>query len=165
MKSLLLSFVNYNIWANQRVIVLMQKLNEEQLTADLGSSFHTLKDTAYHIWMAESIWMQRLHLQENIILPHIDFAGSFQEACTAWQNVSNEMAKFVNAQFDDRSFEDEVIYHTLKKEPMKSKVSDIILHCMNHSTFHRGQIIHFLRQLGVTKLPSTDFITYTREKK
>ena len=36
---------------------------------------------------------------------------------------------------------------------------------MNHSTYHRGQIITILRELGVTTLPTTDLMAYFRETK
>ena len=43
-----------------------------------------------------------------------------------------------------------------------SSYSETILHCINHSTYHRGQIITMLRQLGQNNLLSTDYITYCR---
>ena len=42
---------------------------------------------------------------------------------------------------------------------------EMIMHCMNHSTYHRGQIVTILREGGVTTIPSTDLIAYLREKK
>jgi uncharacterized damage-inducible protein DinB len=36
-------------------------------------------------------------------------------------------------------------------------------HFINHSSYHRGQIVTFLRQLGV-KPPSTDLILYYRRR-
>jgi uncharacterized damage-inducible protein DinB len=36
-------------------------------------------------------------------------------------------------------------------------------HFINHSSYHRGQIVTFLRQLG-TPPPSTDLILYYRKK-
>ena len=39
-----------------------------------------------------------------------------------------------------------------------------ILHAINHNTYHRGQIVTMLRQLGVEKIPATDFIVWSRRK-
>ncbi|WP_223233283.1 DinB family protein [Chitinophaga sp. CF418] len=33
---------------------------------------------------------------------------------------------------------------------------------MNHSTYHRGQLVNMLRQVGFTQLSSTDLATYYR---
>jgi uncharacterized damage-inducible protein DinB len=45
-------------------------------------------------------------------------------------------------------------YHQLR--------SEMIHHCMNHSTYHRGQIITMGKQLNLSKAPSTDLIFYYR---
>ncbi|MGB3005447.1 MAG: DinB family protein [Chitinophagaceae bacterium] len=39
------------------------------------------------------------------------------------------------------------------------------MHVFNHAAYHRGQLINMLRQLGVKKLPATDFIIWSRNKK
>jgi len=37
-------------------------------------------------------------------------------------------------------------------------------HLVNHGTYHRGQVITMLRQLGVNGPPSTDLIAFYREQ-
>jgi uncharacterized damage-inducible protein DinB len=37
-------------------------------------------------------------------------------------------------------------------------------HLANHGTYHRGQVVTMLRQLGVTTVPSTDLIAFYRER-
>jgi uncharacterized damage-inducible protein DinB len=54
------------------------------------------------------------------------------------------------------------LIHSAKGE-FNQKASDMIHHCMNHQTFHRGQIITMARQLGLTEFPRTDFIIFKRE--
>jgi len=39
-------------------------------------------------------------------------------------------------------------------------IADMIHHCMNHSTYHRGQLITIGRQAGLQDPPRTDFIYY-----
>jgi uncharacterized damage-inducible protein DinB len=165
MKQLLLSYTQYNLWANKRLIDLLKNLSNEELDKELGGSFKTVRETINHIWGAESIWMQRLLMAEKIQIPYENFDGDFMDACTKWQVVSKSYVDFANKQFDERSFEHEFIYKNLKNETFKSKVWECIHHCMNHSTFHRGQLINYCRILGLKKIPSTDMITYLREKK
>ncbi len=165
MKQILLDYTKYNVWANNRVINLLKDLPDEQLDRVLGGSFPTVRKTVYHVWGAESIWYQRLHMAEHIMIPQENFEGDFSAACTEWQKISYQFTEFVEKQFDDRGFGHEFVYRSLKKEVMKSKVWEAIHHCMNHSTFHRGQLINYARMLGLTSIPSTDQITYSREKK
>jgi uncharacterized damage-inducible protein DinB len=165
MRQMLLNIVKYNLWANKRIVDLLLQLNDEQLNESLGGSFGTVRETTYHIWNAESIWLQRLLMVEKVQAPAENFNGIFQEANLAWLDVSKGFIEFVEKQKDDRNFEHEVRYHTLKNEPFKNPVHEIIQHCMNHSTYHRGQLVNYARMLGVTKIQSIDFITFMREKK
>ncbi len=165
MKEIILQYTNYNVWANKRIIDLLQILTDDELDKELGGSFSTVRKTVYHIWGAESIWHQRLQMAEHILIPQDHFDGNFSEACMEWQKVSKQFIAFADKQFDDRSFEHEFAYRALKNTPMKSKVWEALHHCMNHSTFHRGQLINYARMLGLTKIQSIDFITYCRERK
>jgi len=165
MKRILLDYTRYNSWANARVIEILKTLNDQALDQALGGSFSTIRNTVNHIWGAESIWYQRLMMAEHILIPHQTFEGNFEEACTAWLTVSSQFTNFVEKQFDDRSFEHAFSYKAMNKTVVKSTVYEAIHHTMNHSTFHRGQLIHYARLLGVTQIPSTDQITFFREQK
>ena len=60
------------------------------------------------------------------------------------------------------AFEHEFMYRNTKKEQFKQPVFQMLLHLFNHQTYHRGQLITMLRQVGVTKIPATDFIEWCR---
>ncbi len=165
MKQILLDYARYLVWANSRVIALLAELDDEQIQRNLGGSFATVQETVFHIWGAESIWLQRLHMAEHVQVPSMGFAGNFKEALAEWKKVSEQYPAFIEKQFDDRSFEHEFVFRNLKNETMKSKVWEALHHAINHSTFHRGQLINYARMLGLTKIPGTDQITYSREKK
>ncbi len=163
MKDLLLRYAMYNIWANQRIIVLLNGLTDEQLDRDLGGSF-PLRKTIYHIWDAESIWYQRLQLISPVVRPAGDYNGSWPEFVQQFARQS-EMLKDLIAVASDAKLAHTIEYHHSIKGICKSRVEDVILTVFNHSTYHRGQIVTMLRQSGVTKIPPTDYIEYTRIKK
>lgn len=164
MKELLLRYARYNIWANQRVLTLLNGLQAEQLDRDLGSSFPTLRRTIYHIWDVESIWQQRLQLATPVLRPSTTFAGDWQEFTHLFSRQSEQLKELV-ATASDAKLDHTIEYHHPVKGICKSSVVNVLLSAFNHSTFHRGQIVTMLRQSGVTKIPPTDFIEYTRLKK
>lgn len=165
MKEILIDYTTYNLWANKLIIDVLLNVSKEDWDKDLGGSFGTLRKTVYHIFGAESIWIQRIEMKENPIFPEPDMNADIRVVCNDWQDISAQMLAFVEKQFDDRGFSHEFVYKTLKNQQFKNRVYDAIHHCMNHSTFHRGQLVHMARMLGETKIPSTDFITYCRENK
>jgi len=54
-----------------------------------------------------------------------------------------------------------ISYINLEEERHQSSVYDIVTHLVNHSTYHRGQIIKLLQIEGLNSV-STDYIDYTR---
>jgi uncharacterized damage-inducible protein DinB len=65
MKEILSQFAAYNTWANQKLFDVIVALPEEKQLRELPSSFKNLYATMLHMWDAESVWWQRLKLQER----------------------------------------------------------------------------------------------------
>jgi uncharacterized damage-inducible protein DinB len=165
MKETLLCLAGYNLWANKRLIEIMLRLSNEQLEQVISSSFASLKKTVYHTWSAEYIWLQRLQLVEQPVWIETNFSGSFADGCDNWQAVSLQLLEFVKAQYDDKALQHTMQYYSMKKQSFKNSVFEVLLHVFNHSTYHRGQLVTMLRQVGVTTIPSTDLVEFLRTNK
>ena len=164
MKEILKQLAAYNFWANQKVFETILVLPEEKQKAELPSSFKSIYATVLHMWNAESVWWQRMKLQERIVAPSEHFKGSMQELTNELLQQNRLWIEWIDAASDaalDHVFQ----YQTAKKEQFKQPVYQMLLHVFNHGTYHRGQLINMLRQLGVEKLPQTDFIVWSRNKK
>lgn len=163
MKELLQQLANYNIWANQRMLEVILALPEEKQKQELPSSFKSLYHTVLHMWNAESVWWQRMKLQERIIKPFDVFKGTLEELANEYLQQNRQWQEWVNNATDaalDHVFQ----YQTFQKEQFKQPIYQMLIHVFNHGTYHRGQLINMLRQLGITKLPDTDFIVWSRRK-
>ncbi len=165
MKEILLNYTEYNVWANRLMADVLSTLTEEQATKELGGSFSSIRKTAEHVWLAESLWMQRLLMAEHVIFPSENFSGDLKEVCGQWLKCSEELHLFTQKIKDERGLEHQFHYTNIKGVFQKSKVWECLHHVCNHSTLHRGQLISYLRQVGMTKIPATDFIAFCRSKK
>jgi uncharacterized damage-inducible protein DinB len=164
MKELLKQYAAYNIWAHQKMLEAILAIPEEKQMADVPSSFSSLYKTVLHVWDAESIWWQRMKMQEHIIRPSENYTGSMQDASSALLNQSRLWEEWVtNA--SDLSLDHVFQYQNTKREVFKMPVYQMIHHVFNHGTYHRGQLVNMLRQLGVEKIPGTDFSLWIRNKK
>lgn len=162
MKDQLTKYIRYNIWANQRVCDFVKNnLSEEQLNKEIISSFQSVKKTLFHLWDAEVIWLQRLHGKSLSYFPSKDFKGSMEEGINSLLDNSKAFSDLI-ASKENSFFETSIKYRNTKGVEFETKASDVIMHIMNHSTFHRGQIITMFRQLGFTELFSTDYIAFCR---
>lgn len=164
MKEFFLQLAIYNTWANQRLIDCIMALPEEDIVKELPGSFPSLQQTLLHLWDAENIWWQRLKLQEGIRPPSASFKGNSRDIVTALLHQNKLWEAWVtNA--SPAALEHVFLYYDFNRQPVKLQVRQLLLHLFNHGTYHRGQLVTQLRQLGVQKIPQTDFLVWARLKK
>ncbi len=164
MKELLKQQAACNHWANQRIAEALLALPESAGTRETPSSFNSLQRTVLHIWDAESGWWQRLRLQERIQLPGKTFSGNLQEAVNGLLVQSKLWEEWVK-QASPNALDHVIQFHTNKRELIKIKTNQLLLHVFNHSTYHRGQLITMMHQLGYPNVPATDFFLWIKLKK
>src|SRR6185436_10124024 len=163
MKDLLSQLATYNIWANQKLLETILALPEEKQKQELPSSFKSLYTTVFHMWDAESIWWQRMKLHERIIRPSDNFNSSMKDVANGLLQQNQQWQEWVNTATEpilDHVFQ----YYNQKKESFKQPIFQMLLHVFNHGSYHRGQLVNMLRQLGIEKIPPTDFIVWSRKK-
>lgn len=159
MKELLLHYARYNVWANEQIINTMLALEPGAVDKEIVSSFATLRKTVYHIWGAEDIWQQRLDGVPKPAWVAAIFDGSFEDACALWQLVSGARLIYTE-RMDDASLQSILSYNDVKGNPYQRRIWEVLQHVSNHSSYHRGQLVTMLRQVGVTEIPAMDFSLY-----
>ncbi len=163
MKKILVQYAAYNIWANQRMIDCITNLTDDQMNKEITSSFKSIFETLLHLWDAESIWWQRMKLMEQVVVPSVGFKGSIMELSTGLMQQSKQWKEWIELT-TDATLEHEFIYRNSKKEQFKQPVYEALQHLFNHQSYHRGQLITLLRQVGITTPPNTDMIAFSRKK-
>lgn len=163
MKQLLQQYAAYNVWANQRIFDAINNLSDAAISRDIVSSFPSVYKTVQHMWLAEEAWWKRLKLLENFELESEKFTGSFSELQKKMMAQSNELLNWVE-HANEAQLQHEFSYQNSKKERYKQPVYEMLMHVFNHGTYHRGQLVTMLRQLGVEKILPTDMIVFYRKK-
>lgn len=164
MKELLKQYATYNTWATRRILDIILAMPEEKQMTKLASSFTSLFKTVLHMLDAENIWWQRMKMNERISIPSENFNGTMKEVADGLLQQSKLWEEWVS-NASDLSLDHVFQYYNTKKEHFKMPVYQMLHHVFNHSTYHRGQLVNMLRQLGVEKIPQTDFSLWTRSKK
>jgi len=163
MKEILNQLSAYNYWANQLLVEVINQLPEEKQNQQLSSSFSSLYRTVLHMWSAESIWWQRMKLSERLNIPADNFSGDMKELSNQLLNQNRQWNEWI-AKANEHQLQHVFQYQNSKKEQFKQPTYQMLLHVFNHGTYHRGQLVNMLRQLGVEKVPATDFIVWSRRK-
>ena len=164
MKELLTYYCQYNIWANKKLASFFADKPETLLVQHIENSFPSIRKTVLHILSAEKSWLARMQqdiLENKKVLNNFN---STNAAFSALAQTSTNFLRFVDSQ--ERSFfEQTIAYNTWDGTVWEMQPKVMVHHCMNHSTYHRGQLITLARQLGMKEgVPSTDLLYFSREK-
>ena len=136
-------------------------LSHEQQHKEIISSFNSLYKTVFHVWNAGFLWWKRMQKEERIARPEDRFNGSMNELCNAWNEIDKQWLDFVNDISED-SLNTKLDYQNMKGDSFSDEVYLILQHVFNHSTYHRGQMVTMLRQVGAETIPNGDFIAWAR---
>ncbi len=161
MKEMILHFVKYNLWANDRIVNCILEAGEDKADLELVSSFPTIRKTLYHVWDAETIWLKRLHGESIFTWPSKDFKGSLADAAIEMADTDRRFIAFAEA-INETALLTVLNYKNTKGDDFSTPIYQMIMHCMNHSTYHRGQLVTMLRTAGFTNVVSTDYVVFCR---
>jgi uncharacterized damage-inducible protein DinB len=163
MKDILLQYAGYNLWANQKLTNAILAMDENLYKEPVPSSFPSLHATLFHIWDAESVWWQRMKLEDRIVTPSASTNASMKEVVDGLINQSAQWKELVTS-ISELKLQHVFEYKNTHKELFKQPQYQVIHHVFNHSTYHRGQLVTMMRVLGETKIPQTDFSVFIRGK-
>lgn len=148
----------YNRWANARILDAASRLTPEQFTKDLRSSHRSVRDTLAHVMSVELIYFKRwLGTSPKAMLAPSDFP-TISLLRARWAEVEREQADFVS-NVTEESLKTTIAYVNTKGEAWSYSLWQIMVHVVNHSTYHRGQVTTMLRQLGAEPV-ATDFLIF-----
>jgi len=148
--------LRYSAWATRRVLESSAALTPEELQRDLGSSYGGVHGTLTHIYQADAIWWDRLMGASTADLAKYTPGANFSE----WLPLHDRYIQWAEG-LTPADWDRVAAYRNVKGEPFQTPVWQIVLHVVNHATYHRGQLTTMLRQLG--RIPvGTDLIMYYR---
>ena len=153
---------DYNRWANRRIFEALGALLPDQYFQDLKSSFGSIHGTLSHIVWAEQLWLHRWLGKPAPAVPQGKDLAGLPDARARWNAIDGERTAFLDG-FTDQRLADTVTIQPTSGGAYSHSYKEMFLHTVDHSSYHRGQIVTMLRQLGV-KPPSTGLIGFYRER-
>lgn len=143
-------WVTYNSWANRRLLEASRLVSAEDFTKDLQSSHRSLRGTLLHIILGERKWYRFWRgLSYDEVFPEEQYPDVAAIA-HHWEEIEADELEFASELKDER-----LLTKTAIRE-REYTLAEMFQHILNHSTYHRGQVVTLLRQLG-HDAPATDF--------
>jgi uncharacterized damage-inducible protein DinB len=160
-KAYFTELVNYNIWANDIVCSWLEQITDEQWEQEIVSSFNSIQGTILHIISAEHVWVQRLNKMEKTEWLASTYKGTKAEHIALWKQASADLKKLLE-DFDENNLPVKFEFKRINGEVNVLEYYQAFAHIFNHSTYHRGQVLTMLRQVGFTNVGSTDLLIFYR---
>lgn len=157
-------YAGYNLWANKQMVEWLRAKPADILEIEVPSSFPTIKSTLFHIWNSEDGWLERLRRgKRRFDYDHV-FEGTPREL---FEGVLDQSAKFLDyiQNLPEQGFLEKIEFSVSNVGDYNLSVFEMIHQCLNHSTYHRGQIVTIGRNLKLTDPPMTDYLLYAGRKK
>lgn len=148
MKKYFLKLYQYNAWANKRVIncLTLQNVEDEKILSIMG-----------HIVAAQFLWLHRI---KGLPPAEVKLWGDYKlpQLIKMAEGAGSLWLEFIEQTED---FNRELTYYNYVGDPYINNVEMIMIHLVNHCSYHRAQVALLLRQKGFEPI-NTDFITYDR---
>jgi len=161
-KNYFIQLSGYNVWANDIVCSCLEKISDNQWTQTVTSSFNSIRETTLHVAAAEHIWLQRMIKEPNQVWLQSTFTGTKDGHVALWKNTSAALRDFLES-FDENNLQTNLDFKRLNGDAYSMPYYELLAHIFNHSTYHRGQLVTMLRQVGFNDVASTDLLGYYRE--
>lgn len=152
----------YMLWADRQTLQAVRPVKPEDLTRDAGISFKSILGTLAHMLGAQQVWLSRFSGNPLTRVPNLDDFPDLMSWITAWEEMAAGLEAFL-AGLTDEQLAADLTWSNTRGDTFTRPLWQPLLHMVNHTTYHRGQIVSLLRQMGYTA-PSTDLIYYLLDR-
>ncbi len=168
----------HRMWANSRLLVAVEPLQDEQLRKPLPIGQGSIWKTLTHLYAAEYVWLEALLGDENPVAPGDvadnlpgnqegnDAVQSLAELAPRWQALDRRWQSYLAA-LADESLEDIVVKASSLSGLRRrhgTRRADVLLHVCTHAQYTAAQLVNMLRQVGMPALPDVMLISMAREE-
>jgi uncharacterized damage-inducible protein DinB len=158
----ILVLFEYDEWATERTLESVSNLSDGKYHDDLKSSHGGIHGTLIHIYSAGMTWLQRWKGSSPSTSVNVQEIPNLESLKAHWKEYRISLNSYLRS-LTEAGLHAALSYADSKgnkhAEPLYQQMQQII----NHASYHRGQIVTMLRQLG-GKPQATDLIMFYRTR-
>lgn len=155
--------MRYKAWANRQLYAALATLPPDELLAARPMVFGSVVAALHHVYCMDQVWQAHLQgVTHHFTTRNPPSTLTFPALRAAQENIDAWYVACANALQPDVA--DEVInFIFIGGGESSMSRADILLHVVNHASYHRGQVVAVLYQPS-TRLPATDLPVFLREE-
>jgi uncharacterized damage-inducible protein DinB len=152
----------YKVWADKLIYDAVKALPPGEASRERPSLFKTMIGTLNHNYVVDLIWQANLQgrshgfAARNMVL-HPDLADLWD----AQRSFNDWLLGWAEAQTEE-SLGEVVSFRFVSGEPARATRGEMLLHIVNHATYHRGWVTDMFYQIPA-KPPTTDLSVFMVE--
>ena len=157
------SLARYKAWADDLTLKAVALLPPGEAARERPSLFKSIIGTLNHSYVVDLIWQANLEgrnhgfTARNVVpYPELAQLAQAQEGANEW------LVAWSDAQ-SDSSLREGVSYRLVSGEQGTMSRGEILLHIVNHSTYHRGWVSDLFFQVPA-KPPTTDWNVFAQSR-
>lgn len=146
--------VSYNQWANLKIVDWLRQQPVGLYDKNVISSFSSIRKLMQHIMEAEKYYFAVLQAKSENYKDDLSSEQIFEELLRIDRALLEWLLSLPETDMGKT--------YSLKRSPFVETYSTatLITHLINHTTYHRGQLVSLRHQLGMSVPPKTDYYRY-----
>ncbi len=146
---LIANYSSYNEWANHKLLRWLKELDKNLLYTKTPSSFNTIDYTLQHILRTQNFWLSFISEHDvsnfNWAVRENEIDAIIEELIISSTQMKDKFSSYTGEELIN------MLHLNMPWANNKLSRYEYIMHVINHSTYHRGQIITMARCLGITE--------------
>lgn len=146
----------FHLWRQERVSSMLMEVDARILSEQLSGSFSSLNIILNHIVWAEMVWLGRVDNTAVAAMQDLDVKGML----AVWKAASEKWTTVLE-RAQDADFSQCFVYFNSQGERFENSLAEIVMHMIDHCSYHTGQMMNAIRGFGMEPVP-TNLIHYLR---
>jgi uncharacterized damage-inducible protein DinB len=148
----------YMLWADRLMLKTVREVSPEDLTRNAGVSFGSLLGTMVHMLGSQRLWLSRFSGSAIERRPELADFPDLPAWIHGWADTAAGIEAFL-ASLTAEQLAAEITWVDTEGPVHTRPLWQPVCHMVNHNTYHRGQVVSLMRQLGYEP-PQTDLIRF-----
>ncbi|MBV8123850.1 MAG: DinB family protein [Burkholderiaceae bacterium] len=154
----------YKAWADDLFLAVVGEVPEHELVAPRPILFGSLIRTLHHSYAMDYVWQcHLLGKPHGLSTRHPALHPPMSELATLQRDIDKWYIAYVDG-LSEAQFGEMIDFEFIGGGRGVMSRADIVLHVVNHTTYHRGHAADILYNVKVTP-PTTDYPVFLREQK
>ena len=152
----------YSAWANQRLFVALTGLAEDDVTAPRSEGAGSMIKALNHSYVVDQIWQEHLlGKAHGFSARNTDTLPSLSELQAAQHQIDDWYVAYAD-KLSEKAYAEVVDFEFIGGGLGAMSRGDMLLHIVNHKTYHRGFVAQMLYQIS-QRPPVMDLPVFLRD--